>query len=145
MTETAESAATASKDAVADPQAEQALADRGVTVSGDLGAAATVSVADDAEAPTEQETFVLARGTGEPVADGDYVLLHMAFVNWDDPGSLQSSWDAGAAQDMVISGNSPAGALIDIPVGSRVVFLIPGDESQETVPAAFVMDIAAIL
>ncbi|MBW3068181.1 peptidylprolyl isomerase [Actinomyces sp. 594] len=142
---TAESAATASKDAAADAQVEQSLADRGVTVSGDLGAAATISVADGAAAPTEPETFVLARGTGEPVADGDYVLLHVAAVNWDDPELHQSSWENGAAQDMVISANSPFGSLIDVPVGSRVVILMPGEESQETVAAAFVMDIAAIL
>ncbi|MDU0348450.1 FKBP-type peptidyl-prolyl cis-trans isomerase [Actinomyces sp. MRS3W] len=145
VTEAAESAAAASKDAVADTQAEQALAERGITVSGELGTAATISVTEGAAEPTEQETVVVARGAGEPVADGDYVLLHMAFVNWDDPSSLQSSWDVGAAQQMVISASSPAGALIDVPVGSRVVILIPGDESQGTVSTAFVMDIAAIL
>ncbi|WP_136193240.1 MULTISPECIES: FKBP-type peptidyl-prolyl cis-trans isomerase [Actinomyces] len=136
---------SATKDAEVDAEAQQALTDLGVTVSGDLGAAATISVADGAEAPTEQQNLVLARGTGDEVAEGDQVVLELAFVNWGDNGSLQSSWEAGGPQIMTVATGAPIGGLLGVPVGSRVVILMPGDESLGTTAAAYVVDVAKIL
>ncbi|SDN74036.1 peptidylprolyl isomerase [Actinomyces ruminicola] len=142
---TADEAVSATKDAQVVAEAQQLLADRGVTVSGDLGAAATVSVTDGAEAPTEQENIVLARGSGDEVAEGDQVVLELAFVNWGDNGSLQSSWEAGTPQLMTVASGAPVGGLAGVPVGSRVVILIPGDETQGTKASAYVVDVAKIL
>ncbi|RAX24662.1 peptidylprolyl isomerase [Actinomyces sp. Z5] len=137
---------SATKDAEVDAEAQQTLADLGVTVSGDLGAAATISVADGAEAPTEQQNFVLARGAGDEIAEGDQVALELAFVNWGDNGSLQSSWEVGGPQiTTVVAAATLIGGLVGVPVGSRVVILMPGDEAAGTVASAYVVDVAKIL
>ncbi|SDM74625.1 FKBP-type peptidyl-prolyl cis-trans isomerase [Actinomyces ruminicola] len=142
---TADEVISATKDAQVDAEVQQTLADLGVTVSGDLGAAATIAVADGAEAPTEQENIVLARGSGDEVAEGDQVVLELAFVNWGDNDSLQSSWDAGTPQVMTVAAGAPVGGLAGVLVGSRVVILIPGDQTQGTTASAYVVDVAMIL
>ncbi|MBE6475115.1 MAG: peptidylprolyl isomerase [Actinomyces succiniciruminis] len=142
---TADEAVSATKDAEVDAEAQQALVDLGVTVSGDLGAAATISVADGAGAPTEQQNIILARGAGDEIAEGDQVALELAFVNWGDNDSLRSSWEAGGPQVMTVAAGAPIAGLVGVPVGSRVVILMPGDESAGTVAAAYVVDVAKVL
>lgn len=141
----ADEVTSATKDAELDADAQQTLADLGITVSGDLGAAATISVADGAEAPTEQQNIVLARGTGDEVAEGDRVVLELAFVNWGDNDSLQSSWETDGPQVMTVSTGAPIGGLAGVPVGSRVVIVVPGDETQGTSSSAYVVDVAMVL
>ncbi|CED90641.1 FKBP-type peptidyl-prolyl cis-trans isomerase [Actinomyces succiniciruminis] len=142
---TAAEVTAATKDAEVDTEAQQTLADLGVTVSGDLGAAATISVADGAGAPTEQQNIILARGAGDEIAEGDQVALELAFVNWGDNDSLQSSWEAGGPQVMTVAAGAPIAGLVGVPVGSRVVILMPGDESAGTVGSAYVVDVAKVL
>ncbi|MDO4901695.1 FKBP-type peptidyl-prolyl cis-trans isomerase [Actinomyces sp.] len=142
---TAEEAAMASKDAVLDAAAQQTLADRGVTVSGDLGAAASIAVADGAAEPAEQETIVLARGTGDEVAEGDQVVLEVALVNWGDNDSLQSSWEVNQPQLTVVSKDTTIGGLVGTPVGSRVVILLPGDATRGTTASVYVVDVAKVI
>lgn len=138
------------KDAV--PEDPQALTDRGITVSGDLGTPASIAVADGATEPTAVETFVVARGTGQELTEDSTVLVHMAFSSWDG-SATQSSWEMGQAQTISLAGATGLEGLIGLPVGSRVVVLLPGEEGQSQdgasaapIPAqAYVMDIEALL
>ncbi|QPL04545.1 MULTISPECIES: FKBP-type peptidyl-prolyl cis-trans isomerase [Actinomyces] len=129
-------------------EGEQALADRGITVTGDLGSAASISVSPDAVEPTQTEVIVLARGTGAAITAEDTIGLHMAFTSWDGTVN-QSSWEQASPQRVTMAQAPGLTGLIGVPVGSRVVVLMPAgtdSSSGEALPAmAYVLDIAAIL
>lgn len=140
-----EAIVSGTKDATA--QDTTALTDRGITVTGDLGAPATIAVKDGATEPTEVETFVVARGTGEEITKDSMLLVHMAFTSWD--GSVaQSSWDVGQPQTISMANATGLEGLVGLPIGSRVVVLLPSEGSDasgataQAIPAqAYVMDI----
>ncbi|WP_172193085.1 FKBP-type peptidyl-prolyl cis-trans isomerase [Actinomyces faecalis] len=125
-------------------EGEQALADRGLAVSGDLGAAATVSVNDGAAEPTEVETILVARGSGPEITAESSLLVHMAFTSWDGSSS-QSTWDAAEPQTVSMANAPGLTGLVGMPVGSRVVVLVPasaGTNGAGPVPAqAYVVDV----
>ncbi|QQM66647.1 FKBP-type peptidyl-prolyl cis-trans isomerase [Actinomyces weissii] len=137
-TESLEEVNAGTKDAV--PEGDQQVADRGLTVSGELGAPATVSVNDGAVAPTENEFIVLARGNGEAITENSVVLIQTAGSSWDNLETF-STWEE--KQPMRISaGSDPAlKGIIGLPVGSRVLVLIPGDAESETPALAQVIDL----
>lgn len=128
-------------------EGEQALTDRGITVTGDLGAAASISVGPDAVEPAQTEVIVLARGTGAAITAEDTIGMHMAFTSWD--GAInQSSWEQATPQYVTMSQAPGLTGLVGVPAGSRVVVLMPAgaDAAGESLPAmAYVLDIAAIL
>lgn len=134
------------KDAT--PQDPSALSDRGISVSGDLGAPATITVGDGATEPTEVETILVAKGTGEELTQDSTVLVHMAFSSWDGSES-QSSWDMNLPQTISLANAPGLEGLVGLPVGSRVVVLLPSQDgptqdgsSTAPIPAqAYVMDI----
>jgi len=125
-------------------EGEQALADRGITVSGDLGGAATISVNDGAAEPTEVETIVVARGSGPQITAESSLLMHMAFTSWDN-SSTQSTWDVGQPQTVSMANAPGLTGLVGVPVGSRVAILIPasaGENGAASAPAqAYVVDV----
>lgn len=141
-----EAIVSGTKDAT--PEDTAALTDRGITVTGDLGAPATISVAKDATEPTQVETFVVARGTGEEITKDSTVLVHMAFTSWDG-SATQSSWDMNQPQTISMANAAGLEGLVGLPIGSRVVVLLPGQAgdsssgaSAPAIPAqAYVMDI----
>ncbi len=128
-------------------EGEQALAERGITVSGELGGAATISVNEGAPEPTETEIIVLARGAGAAITAEDTIGLNMAFTSWD--GSIaQSSWEQGSPQYVQMPQAPGLSGLVGVPVGSRVVVLMPAgtDSTGVAVPAyAYVLDLAAVV
>lgn len=136
---------TASSNGTADAtmEGEQAVADRGISVTGELGAAASIAVNAGAAEPTSTEVIVLARGTGNPVTAADNLQVNMAFTSWD--GTItQSSWDAGTPQYLPVAQAPNLQGLVGIPVGSRVVVLMAAGTSGEGTPMkayAYVVDI----
>ncbi len=129
---------------------EDELSKRGITVSGDLGAAATIKVNDGAAQPTQTEVIVLARGTGPAITAKDSLLVNMAYTDWSNSGT-QSSWDADQAQPIDMATATGLTDLVGVPVGSRVVVLLPGSTSTadtsgtSTSAYAYVMDIEAAM
>lgn len=119
---------------------EQAVSDRGLTVSGDLGTGATVTVADGATQPTQTEFIVLAQGAGEAVGADSTVMLQMAFSAWDNSVS-QSSWEMEQPQVLSMATATGLSGLVGVPVGSRVVALLPADASTGTPAYAYVIDV----
>ena len=123
---------------------EQALSDRGITVSGPLGAPATVAVTAGATEPTETEFIVLAQGSGEPVAADSTIMLQMAFSSWDGSVS-QSSWDLGQPPQVLSMADATGlPGLVGVPGGSRVVALLPADAASGTPAFAYVVDIERV-
>lgn len=140
---TAEDIATGTADAVV--EGEQAAADRGVSVTGDLGAEASITVDSEAAEPTEPEVMVLARGTGEPVGDDSVLLANMAFTPWDN-SQPASSWASKQPQLVPMALATNLTGLKGLPVGSRVIVLMPAGNDQRGQPVlarASVMDIEA--
>ncbi|WP_194785152.1 FKBP-type peptidyl-prolyl cis-trans isomerase [Actinomyces haliotis] len=129
---------------------EDELSKRGITVTGDLGAAATIKVNDGATEPTKTEVIVLAKGTGPAVTEKDSLLINMAYTDWKNSGT-QSSWDADQAQPIDMSTATGLKDLVGVPVGSRVVVLLPGSTSTADASGtsssayAYVMDIEATM
>lgn len=111
------------------------------------------------DAPTELEIAQLKKGDGEVVEEGDQVVVAYTGWLWSTGETFDSSWEKGApvvftaadgstTQGGVIPGF--AEALIDQPVGSQVIAIIPpdqgyGDTEQGAIPAGstliFVADI----
>lgn len=118
-------------------------ADLPVEVTGELGEPASVSIPDGAEEPTEMQVTTIAEGSGDPVATGDSVAVGYAVDSWD--GSMQgSSWpgesDEGTGPFAGTAGQgSIVDAVVDVPVGSRVLLLVPGNGQQPA--AAYVLDV----
>lgn len=142
-----EEIAAGTKDAVM--EGEAALAERGVSVSGNLGEAATLTIEEGAAEPTEYEVIVLARGSGAPLEAGSQFLAHIAGSPW--PGGDQqqarqpsSTWDQNTPQVVVVDEQQLKG-LVGVPAGSRVVVLAPKDESTGMPAGAFIMDIEQVL
>ncbi|AYD89898.1 peptidylprolyl isomerase [Actinomyces lilanjuaniae] len=126
-------------------EGEDELAQRGITVEGELGSPVTVSVSTDAPEPTEPEYLVLARGAGQPVSGTSTVVVNIAAAAWSgEEGTGSSTWEDGAPTPVSIA-TSDLDGLVGVPQGSRVVVLRPGDESLGREAVAFVMDIEAVL
>lgn len=129
----------ASATAVLDGQ--QAVADRGLTVTGELGTPPSISVNEGAEEPVAAETIVLATGTGAPITETDTVAMHMAYTTWDN-SMTESTWDMGTIQTVPMSTAVGMGGLVGVPLGSRVVVLQPGDPMTGSQALAWVIDVA---
>jgi len=115
-----------------------------VTVEGDLGEPASITVDDGAPEPTEAGATVIATGDGDPLRAGETALVQVAETAWDN-SNQQSTWDAGGVTSLTIDEELPTGLLADVPVGSRVVLQLPGqpagEQSAELPPTALVIDV----
>ncbi|MBO3724031.1 FKBP-type peptidyl-prolyl cis-trans isomerase [Actinomyces bowdenii] len=142
-----EEIAAGTKDAVM--EGEAALAERGVSVSGNLGEAATLSIEEGAAEPTEYEVIVLARGSGAPLEVGSQFLAHIAGSPWPGAGQQQgsqpsSTWEQNTPQVIAVDEQQLKG-LVGVPAGSRVVVLAPKDDSTGVPAGAFIMDVEQVL
>jgi peptidylprolyl isomerase len=127
------------------------------TVTGAPGSEPKISVGS-AAAPSGTKAYVIAKGTGPAVVEGN-ILAQLVVTDW--AGSQTSStWGKASATDTsqkgltelqvvksTASAPSPTGDLVGIPVGSRVLLLLPAttDSStgQQQSAAAAVIDIVA--
>lgn len=99
---------------------------------GDHGAPA-LEAAPEGEAPTSTVREDLIVGTGDTTREGDYLTMHYTGWKWSDGSQFDSSWDRGApfsfvqGQGRVIQGWDEN--LLDVPVGSQVMLVIPAAEA----------------
>lgn len=117
--------------------------------------APSLAAAPEGEPPTATTVEMLIRGTGEPTAAGDSLTMMYTGWSWDTGEQFDSSWDRGApftfvqGQGQVIAGWDEH--LLDIPVGSQVMLVIPpvdgyGEEPSDSNPLGgqtllFVIDV----
>ncbi|ASK64590.1 peptidylprolyl isomerase [Brachybacterium avium] len=114
------------------------------------GALPSVTLADDGapaldappegEAPTSTEREDLIVGTGDTTRAGDYLTMHYTGWKWSDGSQFDSSWERGApfsfvqGEGRVIQGWDEN--LLDLPVGSQVMLVIPAAEAYGEDPDA---------
>lgn len=109
----------------------------GLEITGAIGEPVSVVVPDGVEPPTETSTTVLATADGPPVVAGGLIVQY-AVAFWDN-SSAGSTWDAGSPEAIQVGSGGDFDGLIGVPVGSRVLVLIPA--AGETPAIAAVVDI----
>ena len=130
-------------------EGEEAVSQRGITVSGELGQPAKLSIGADATQPTKSEVIVLARGSGPAIKESSTAVMNIAGNYWD--GSHPSNtWEQHAAEPInMAQAQQSLPGLIGVPEGSRIVVLMPPIQAtgqQQGVPAsAYVMDVEKVL
>lgn len=120
----------------------QPVSTPGITISGALGAAPTLSVANGTPAPASPTVTVLAKGSGAPVGTGLVVLQYVAtsFTG----ASAGSSWADGTPVSVAVTGSSagsPFEMVKTVPLGSRVLLQVPASNGQPA--TAVVLDLVA--
>lgn len=136
------------KDATVELQAESLP----VETNGGIGEPITeLEVKEDMPEPTALNVRVIARGTGDAVAQGDTMYYQVAQAYWDNSAIL-TTWseeekDQLGVQSISIGSGSILDRFVGIPAGSRVLLEIPADTSKEpAMPAtAAVVDILATI
>ena len=129
-------------------EGEEAVSQRGITVSGELGQPAKLSIGADATQPTKSEVIVLARGSGPAIKENSTAVMNIAGNYWD--GSQPSNtWEQHAAESInMAQAQQSVPGLIGVPEGSRIVVLMPPVQAtgqQQGVPAsAYVMDVEKV-
>ncbi|WP_193104550.1 FKBP-type peptidyl-prolyl cis-trans isomerase [Brachybacterium sp. FME24] len=106
---------------------------------GDNGAPA-LDGAPEGEAPTATTREELIVGAGDATREGDYLTMHYTGWKWSDGSQFDSSWDRSAP----FSFAQGAGAvipgwdenLLELPVGSQVMLVVPPAEAYGEDPEA---------
>jgi FKBP-type peptidyl-prolyl isomerase-like protein len=103
----------------------------GITVSGALGQPVTVKVAKGTKPPKKQQLIVLDKGSGPKVHKGTSsagaLVVQYAACDWTGK-ALASTWKVGHPTAIGVKDPqqpSPFDALAGLPIGSRVLLLIP--------------------
>ena len=129
-------------------EGEEAVSQRGITVSGELGQPAKLSIGADAAQPAKSEVIVLARGSGPAIKESSTAVMNIAGNYWD--GSQPSNtWEQHAAESInMAQAQQSVPGLIGVPEGSRIVVLMPPVQAtgqQQGAPAsAYVMDVEKV-
>jgi len=106
------------------------------TVDGNFGSSPKITV-PDADPPTDLVVKTLSKGKGDPVAAGDTIVVNYLGVRWADGQAFDTSF-----------GSSPAGfqigvhqvipgwdsGLVGVPVGSRIMLVVPPDQGYGDQP-----------
>jgi peptidylprolyl isomerase len=115
----------------------------GVSVTWTPGKPPLVHVAPGTPAPKKPTVAVLSRGSGPPIAPG-LVVLQYGVVDPKTNQVVDSTWKTGYP-DGEVAGNPSTPSLLDrlvgIPVGSRVLLLVPRSSSGG--PYVFAIDVIA--
>jgi len=120
----------------------------GVTVEGEPDAEPTVSF----ETPLvieESAHTVLSEGDGEPVAEGQQVTANMTMVSGTSGEVIESSYQAespsGFPMDTAQINQALFDALVDVPVGSRVLLSLNGSpqSGQPAETLIYVVDLVS--
>ena len=122
-------------------EGEEAVSQRGITVSGELGQPAKLSIGADAAQPAKSEVIVLARGTGQPLPANSTAAANLAFSTWDG-SQTGSTWKEGVVQTVQ---TAQLKGLEGVPAGSRVVVLTPPAQDGSAPSMAYVMDVGPAL
>jgi len=126
-----------SPDATGDPNASEVTpADElPVTIDGALGEVPSIAVKDGIDEPEDISSVVVAKSDGDPVGGpGTIVYIQYAAATWDNE-QAESTADYGGVQDRTIGDGAVFDELQGVPVGSRVLILVPGSETEPALAA----------
>jgi peptidylprolyl isomerase len=115
----------------------------GITVSGALGAEPKVSVKKGTPEPTKPSATVLDKGNGPAIATG-LAMVQFNAVDWTN-APAGDTWTQNGLTGLPIGGGGPLDSIQGIPIGSRVLVLLPKDTSSTSghPSIAIVLDIVA--
>jgi len=116
-----------------------------VSIEGDLGEAATLSVTADAEEPTEPAAVPISEGSGEALEVGQRAVIAYTVTDWAN-GSTETSWSPAYGENEAVE-NAMAGPMVTSPigqgsmfdllqgvtVGSRVVLMAPAGDGSPAI------------
>jgi peptidylprolyl isomerase len=108
-------------------------------VTGDPGEKPSISL-DGTSAPTQEQAFVLVEGSGDPLAEGETLVVHAVGVSYPDGTEVLSTWET--APEAVPPDALPglAEALDGANAGTRVLLTLPANpEGGQAV--ALVLDV----
>ena len=95
--------------------------------------APSLDAAPEGEPPSTTTREELIVGSGDDTRAGDYLTMHYTGWKWSDGEQFDSSWERGAPFSFVQgSGGVIQGwdeHLLDLPVGSQVMLVIPPEEA----------------
>lgn len=103
----------------------------GVAVTGAFDSEPTIKVDPQRQPPTTTETSIVIKGPGIPLHKGDLAVVDDVGRTWRSSDTFEDSFIMGHAPDTLPVGTSPltlpglVQALVGIPVGSRVVVVVP--------------------
>lgn len=106
----------------------------------DENGAPSLEGAPEGDPPAQTTREILIQGTGDPTRAGDHLTMHYTGWAWDTGEQFDSSWERGApfsfiqGAGMVIPGWDEN--LLDVPVGSQVMLVIPPAQAYGEDPAA---------
>ncbi|HTY71050.1 MAG TPA: FKBP-type peptidyl-prolyl cis-trans isomerase [Actinomycetes bacterium] len=117
------------------------------TVTGAVDAAPKVTVPAETAPPTKARAIVLVKGDGPPVKKKSLVIAQYVAVGWDNT-AVADTWSANLPGGLSVGmGGTTTNfdPLIGLPVGSRVLLLLPAPSGQDptTTSIAAVIDIVA--
>lgn len=136
---------TIAPDATGDPDAAAVVPtdDLPIEIDGALGEPTSITVRSGADEPEDETSIVIAESDGDVVGGlGTTVYFQYSAATWDNSQN-ESSIDFGGVQNTTIGSGSVFDHLEGIPIGSRVLLLVPGNE--ETPALAALVDIVGQL
>jgi peptidylprolyl isomerase len=113
------------------------------TVTGAIDAEPAVKVPASEAPPTKARAIVLYQGTGAPVKAKTLVVAEYVAVGWDNSAAA-NTWTAKLPSSFTVglaSTPSPFDQLVGIPIGSRVLLLIPAQTGQDPKTASYAVAI----
>jgi peptidylprolyl isomerase len=124
---------TAGADPKAVPQTQPATSPQ---ISGPLTGAPTIKIPAGAPEPTKAAATVVDKGTGKAVTTGTIVVQYDV-VSWTGQ-AVDSTWTNGSPAAFPIGGSQPTvfDNLKGMPIGSRVLLVIPKSSSQTSASAS---------
>jgi len=125
------------KSVSADPKAvPQTQPATGPQITGALTAAPTIKVPAGTAEPTKAAATVVAKGSGKAVTAGTIVVQYVV-VSWAG-AAIDSTWSTGAPAAFPVGGTNPTvfDNLKGLPIGSRVLLVIPSSSSQTSASAS---------
>ena len=105
----------------------------------------------DADAPTEQRTVLVRKGHGPTLAADDTAVVQFTAVSWAaEPSVLGSTWTSTGTATALPLGQDGLPeyvltALVDVPVGSQVMTVVPAKDTGGTEAAVYVFDVLGVL
>ena len=92
----------------------------------------SVTVPEGLEPPTDPQTLVLSTGSGPKVVNDEMAIVQYNAVDWTGK-PLSSSWEVGPQGFPIgVEGRpSPFDLLAGVPIGSRVLLLLPAPDGQD--------------
>lgn len=114
------------------PEGQQvATGNQWVSVTDNKGVP-TAKVTPGLPAPNDVQSTVLIQGAGRPVAVGDAIYVNWFTMDYNTGRMIENSYTDGAGPQAALLANLIPGwrqVLVGVPMGSRVLIIVPGSQA----------------